>query len=79
MPNGWSLEAADFINQTLKRKPVNRLGLNGPEEVKGHPWFKDYPWDDLYDKALKSPFIPPEADNFDAKYANDSWKDEDTE
>ena len=59
VPKGWSLEAADFINKTLQRKPVNRLGLNGPEEVKNHPWFKNYPWDDLLNKTLESPFIPP--------------------
>jgi serine/threonine protein kinase len=30
LPPGWSMEAADFINKTLQRKPSNRLGLNGP-------------------------------------------------
>ena len=34
LPDGWSLEAADFINKCLQRKPGNRLGLNGPSEVK---------------------------------------------
>eukprot|EP00828_Plagiopyla_frontata_P003327 TRINITY_DN10960_c0_g1_i2.p3 TRINITY_DN10960_c0_g1~~TRINITY_DN10960_c0_g1_i2.p3 ORF type:complete len:146 (+),score=19.01 TRINITY_DN10960_c0_g1_i2:105-542(+) len=42
IPEGWSLDAADFINKLIQRKPVNRLGLNGPEEVKSHPWFKDF-------------------------------------
>ncbi len=30
IPNGWSLEAADFINKLLQRKPGNRLGKEGP-------------------------------------------------
>lgn len=30
IPEDWSLEAADFINRLLQRKPINRLGLNGP-------------------------------------------------
>ena len=30
IPEDWSLEAADFINRLLQRRPVNRLGLNGP-------------------------------------------------
>ena len=30
LPEGWSLEAADFINKCLNRKPANRLGLHGP-------------------------------------------------
>jgi len=79
IPRGWSIEAADFINKTLQRKPVNRLGLNGPEEVKAHPWFKDYPFDDLYESKITPPFVPPNEDNFDHKYANDNWKDENTE
>lgn len=44
---------------------MNRLGLNGPLEVKNHPWLRDFPWDDLYKGALKAPFIPPREDNFD--------------
>jgi len=47
--------------------------------VKGHPWFKTYPWDDLLNHKIKAPYIPPDEDNFDAKHANDNWKDEDTE
>jgi protein kinase A len=42
--------------------------LNGPQEVKEHVWFKNYPWDDLLNKKITSPFIPPKADNFDEKY-----------
>jgi serum/glucocorticoid-regulated kinase 1/serum/glucocorticoid-regulated kinase 2 len=38
------MEAADFINKTLQRKPANRLGLNGPKEVKSHVWLKDVDW-----------------------------------
>ena len=44
IPEGWSIEAADFINKLLQRKPANRLGLNGPAEVKNHMWFKGLDW-----------------------------------
>ena len=27
------------------------------------------------EKKLMSPFIPPKEDNFDAKYTNSEWKD----
>ena len=37
---------------------MNRLGTNGPEEVKDHPWFKDYAWDKLISKEITAPFIP---------------------
>lgn len=72
MPPDWSLEAADFINrvtsislcritrssQLLQRKPANRLGNNGPQEVKNHPWLRDFPWEKLKRKELLAPFIP---------------------
>ncbi len=54
----------------LQRKPANRLGLRGGQEVKDHAWLKYYPWKDLYEKKLESPFIPKAGDNFDAKYCN---------
>jgi hypothetical protein len=35
------------------------LGLNGPNEVKNHPWLKTYHWDELLNNRVKAPFIPP--------------------
>jgi len=52
----------------LQRKPVNRLGYNGINEIKEHPWLKYYPWQDLYEKNLEAPFYPRNQDNFDKKY-----------
>lgn len=78
IPDGWSLEAADFINKLIQRKPINRLGLDGPAEVKGHPWFKDFPWTKLNDKTLDPPYMPnPNEDNFDFRQTmnNDQWKE----
>jgi hypothetical protein len=54
----------------LQRKPANRLGLRGAVEVKEHAWLKFYPWKELYEKQLDSPFIPKGGDNFDVKYCN---------
>jgi len=42
----------------IERKPQNRLGINGPKEVKNHPWIVNFPWDKLYNKSLRAPFIP---------------------
>lgn len=68
IPDGWSLEAADFINrvfcarhilsQLIQRKPANRIGFSGPAELRQHSWFKNFPWSKLLNKELKSPFIP---------------------
>ena len=52
----------------LQRKPVNRLGYNGINEIKEHPWLKYYPWKDLYEKKLDAPFMPKSLDNFDKRY-----------
>lgn len=79
IPQGWSIEAADFINRLIQRKPLNRLGLNGPEDVKNHPWLRDFPWDDLLRQKITSPFIPPNEDNFDANYTNSEWRDQNSE
>lgn len=37
---------------------MQRLGLNGPDEVKSHPWIKDYPWDKLLRKEIDPPYKP---------------------
>ena len=42
----------------IQRKPANRLGTNGPEEVKSQPWFKNFPFEELLKKEIVSPFIP---------------------
>lgn len=51
-PSDWSNEAVDFVNQLIQRKPVNRLGNNGPEEVMSHPWFHDIDWNRLKRKQI---------------------------
>ena len=52
----------------IQRKPVNRLGYNGIQEIKDHNWLRYYPWKELYSKKIESPFIPKNQDNFDKKY-----------
>ena len=64
----WSKESADFINKLLMRKPEQRLGFRGINELKEHPWLKYYPWLLIKDKSLPSPFIPENKDNFDKRY-----------
>ena len=68
---GWSLNYMDFINNLLKSKPDERLGKNGIEEIKSHPWLKFFNWKDLYLMKIKAPFIPSsQTDNFDVEYCN---------
>jgi hypothetical protein len=52
----------------LQRKPANRLGFGGIDELKNHIWLKDFEWDNLIQKKMLSPYIPASGcDNFDAK------------
>ena len=67
--NGWSDESAAFINKLLIRKYSNRLGYaNGIRELIEHSWLRYYPWKELREKQLPSPFIPEQKDNFDRRY-----------
>ncbi len=58
------------------------MGLDGPREVKEHPWLKTYPWSKLHNKELESPFIPTDSD-FIMKDVGDkkgnNWEDENDE
>lgn len=57
VPQGWSVEAADFVNKLIVRTPANRLGSKqGVKEIKSHPWLSQVNWAELESKAIKSPF-----------------------
>ena len=69
IPYSWSLEAGDFINKLLKRKPSQRLGYHGVKEIKNHFWMRDINWNLLKKKEITAPFIPnPNRENFDKAY-----------
>lgn len=65
MPRGWGLQAVDFCNRLIQRKPANRLGANGIEEVKQHEWFQDFDWKSLMNGTMKSPIKPISLDLID--------------
>ncbi len=52
----------------MQRKPLNRLGAHGPNEVKNHIWLKDFNWSLLHAKTVKSPLeICKNEENFDTR------------
>ena len=76
LPAGYPKEAADFINKCLMRQPSKRLGINGIEEVKGHPWFNNFDWESLHNKTMKATFIPDvKKENFDNNHVKREWND----
>ena len=69
IPYSWSLEAGDFINKLLRRKPSQRLGYHGVKEIKNHLWMRDINWNLLKKKEITAPFIPnPNRENYDKAY-----------
>ena len=63
--NRWSKELNHFINRLIQRKPQKRLGFNRFQEIKSHPWLKDFDWEKLLSKSLKSPIKISPGKNFD--------------
>ncbi|OBZ84475.1 hypothetical protein A0J61_07472, partial [Choanephora cucurbitarum] len=61
-----SPEARDFMERLMTLDPEKRLGYNGAEEVKRHPFFKSINWDTLLTEAPS--FIPQPADAEDTDY-----------
>lgn len=45
----------DLLKKLLERNPKKRLGVNGAEEIKTHPWFKNINWEDVYNKKYNPP------------------------
>ncbi|XP_013401008.1 ribosomal protein S6 kinase alpha-5 [Lingula anatina] len=58
MPREFSPEVRDFILKLLTKDPKKRLGADGSEDVKAHPFFKNINWDDLANKLIAAPFKP---------------------
>ena len=61
-----SKEGLDFMNKMIS-DPNNRLGKNGSEEIKSHPFFKGIDWDNIRN-TMKPPFIPDIENDYDTKY-----------
>ena len=60
-----SNEAKDLIFKLLT-KSENRLGKNGSEEIKSHPFFKGINWKKI--REMRPPFIPNLKNDYDVKY-----------
>jgi serine/threonine kinase 38 len=58
-------EAQDLIFKMINNKN-ERLGKNGSEEIKKHPFFKGLDWNNI--RNLKAPFIPKLKNDYDTKY-----------
>lgn len=53
-----SEDCIDFITRCLERGHSQRLGVQGVDDLKSHPWFKDVDWRLCENKGLTPPFQP---------------------
>ena len=60
-----SREAEDLIAKLINN-PNKRLGLNGAEEIKSHPFFKGLDWENI--RNLNAPFVPELENDYDTHY-----------
>lgn len=61
-----SPEAKDLISQFLTLDPESRLGANGANEIKSHPYFKGIDWNHIRDREAS--FVPTVKDPEDTGY-----------
>ena len=69
-----SKEAEDILRKLIT-DPENRLGVNGAEEIKSHPFFKGIDCNHIKE-TLIPPFIPDLKNNYDTKYFDEFEEDE---
>ena len=69
-----SKEAEDILRKLIN-DPETRLGANGADEIKCHPFFKGIDWNRIKE-TLIPPFIPELKNNYDTKYFDEFEEDE---
>ena len=68
IPEDWDVNVISLINGLLQRKRKKRLGNNGINEFKSHPWLRDVEWDKIENFEFDSPFKIDSENNFDESY-----------
>eukprot|EP00743_Colponemidia_sp_Colp-15_P001960 GILK01002132.1.p1 GENE.GILK01002132.1~~GILK01002132.1.p1 ORF type:complete len:390 (-),score=57.20 GILK01002132.1:348-1448(-) len=79
-PPYLSDSAKSILSGLLTRDVMRRLGTNGFEEIKNHPFFAPINWDALLRREVEAPFKPrvggkQDASNFDPEFTKQMPKD----
>ena len=72
-PDEVSSSARSILTGLLTRDPAQRLGVNGADEIKRHPFFEKIDWRRLAQKKIQPPFKPSvrspvDVSNFDTVF-----------
>lgn len=75
-PDDMDREARSLLIGLLDRDPLKRLGVNGPAEIKAHPFFAQIDWRRLMAKKYAAPFKPAvesatDTSNFDQEFTSE--------
>ncbi|CAG8459449.1 14899_t:CDS:2 [Acaulospora colombiana] len=73
-------EARLLLTGLLTRDPNQRLGNNGAQEIKDHPFFASIDWKKLIQKKVQPPFKPSvksaiDTSNFDPEFTSETPQD----
>lgn len=76
-PDDMSSDAKSLLRGLLTRDPNERLGNNGSEEIKNHPFFGSIDWRKLNQKKLQPPYKPSvdsamDTTNFDDEFTSEA-------
>lgn len=61
----FDYETAEFISDILDRDPRTRLGAQSVDDIKDHVYFADISWDDIRNRRLHPPYLPPVQNEMD--------------
>ncbi|CAD8073895.1 unnamed protein product [Paramecium sonneborni] len=72
-PQSLSSVLKNLLEGLFQKQPEKRLGYNGAQEIKSHPWFEKVNWDYILQKKVEAPFRPKltseeDTSNFDSEF-----------
>lgn len=68
-PRHFDEPTKDLLAKMLTREVKSRLGSNGSNEIKSHPFFEDLDWEKVQARAVTPEFVPPKrASETDVSY-----------